>query len=251
MQILRGRLWEHLRSSRVSDWQGRRINVYLTCDNPSLEYFMLNIVSSRRFNAALKIAAFSIGLGAMVSAGLAQQPVPVRVRGVIDSTDGSTLQVKLRDGAIRVVHLSDKTRIAALAKASLADVKVDSFVGITSVPDGHGGQRAVEIHIFPEAMRGAGEGQRPWDLLPNSTMTNATVATAVAGVDGQTIKVKYKGGEAEVATTPETQIVTLGKGDRDELKAGMPVVIMGAKRDDGDIDAGAVNIGRDGLKPPM
>jgi hypothetical protein len=212
---------------------------------------MLKIASSKGFTGLLTIASLSLGLSALVSVGFAQQPSPVRLRGVIDATDGSTLQVKLRDGAVRVVHLADKARIGALAKATLADVKIDSFVGITSVPDGNGGQRAVEIHIFPDALRGTGEGQRPWDLLPNSTMTNATVATTVASVNGQTIKVKYKGGETEVATTPETQIVALENGDRSELKAGTAVVVIGVKRADGDIDAGIVNFGRDGLKPPM
>jgi hypothetical protein len=212
---------------------------------------MLKIASLKGADAALKIAAFSLGLCATVSTGVAQQPAPVRLRGVIDATDGSTVQLKLRDGAIRVVHIADAARITATVKASLADIKTDSFVGITSVPDGHGGQRAVEIHIFPDAMRGTGEGQRPWDLLPNSSMTNATVANAVAGVDGQTIKVKYKGGEAEVTTTPETQIVAMEKGDKSELKPGVAVVAMGPKRENGEIDATVINFGRDGVKPPM
>jgi hypothetical protein len=120
------------------------------------------------------------------------------------------------------------------------------------MPQSDGSQKAVEIHIFPEPLRGVGEGHRPWDLVPNSTMTNATVAQMVKGVEGNEITLKYKDGEKKILVTPETAIVTFVPGDRSELKPGAKIFIAAAnKKDDGTLEAASVSVGRDGLTPPM
>ena len=119
------------------------------------------------------------------------------------------------------------------------------------MPGPDGGQNAVEVHVFPESMRGTGEGSRPFDLRPNSTMTNATVAESVAGNDGHTLLIKYKDGEKKVLVSPDTPVVTYVPGDKSELKAGAKVIAFFKKLPDGSFEAGRVSVGRDGLTPPM
>lgn len=119
------------------------------------------------------------------------------------------------------------------------------------MPEPDGSQRALAIHIFPEAMRGVGEGHRPWDLRPNSTMTNAAVDSTVSSIDGQVLVVKYKDGEKKVVVPPNTPIVSYANGDRAELKAGAQVIVMAATRKpDGSLEANRINVGR-GVTPPM
>ena len=142
-------------------------------------------------------------------------------------------------------------RVVDVVKISLADVKVGSFVGATTVPGPDGIATAVEVHVFPEEMRGTGEGSRPYDLRPNSTMTNATVAESVAGNDGHTLLVKYKDGEKKVVVAPETPVVSFVPGDKSELKAGAKVIAFMKKLPDGSYETNRVNVGRDGLTPPM
>lgn len=199
-----------------------------------------------------------VGTGAVLAVTLlssvawAQQPQPVRIRGSIESVDGAMLTVKTRDGDERKVHLSDNVAVTGITKTTLADIKPGSYIGVTGQPQPDGSQKAIAIHIFPEAMRGTGEGFRPWDLRPNSTMTNATVDQKVAATDGQTLTVKYKDGEKKVTVTPETPIVTFVPGNKSELKAGAKIIIMGAtKKEDGTYDTARVNVGLDGLTPPM
>ena len=187
-----------------------------------------------------------------VSASFAQQPPPVRVRGTVEGADGPMLTVKTREGAAVKVKLTDNVAVRGIIKASLADIKDNSFIGVTGIPQADGSQKAVEIHIFPEAMRGTGEGHRPWDLQPGSTMTNATVAQMVKAVDGQTITLKYKDGEKKIVVVPETAIVTYVPGSKDELKPGAKIFIgAAAKKEDGTLEAAAVSVGRDGITPPM
>jgi outer membrane lipoprotein SlyB len=205
------------------------------------------------------VSLFSrVGAGTMLAATLlvsgawAQQPQPVRIRGSIESVDGAMLTVKTRDGDERKVHLSDNVAVTGIARITLADIKPGSYIGVTGQPQPDGTQKAIAIHIFPEAMRGTGEGFRPWDLRPNSTMTNATVDQKVEATDGQTLTVKYKDGEKKVTVTPETPIVTFVPGNKAELKAGAKIIIMGAaKNDDGTFETSRVNVGLDGLTPPM
>ncbi|WP_425987782.1 hypothetical protein [Afipia sp. DC4300-2b1] len=189
------------------------------------------------------------------SYALAQQsPISntLRVRGAVESLDGETLRLKSRDGAEVVLHLPADAGVAGVAKISLTDVKVGSYIGVTSVPDADGSQKAVEVHVFPEAMRGTGDGTRPWDLKPNSSMTNGAVDDrTVTGNDGHTLTVKYKGGDRKVLVTPETTVVTFVPATRSEIKAGAPVFAIATKKPDGTLDVARLSIGRDGITPPM
>jgi len=177
---------------------------------------------------------------------------PVRVRGTIENVDGTTYMVKDRAGAEHKVVLADKAALVALVRSSIADIKPGMFVGCTAVPEADGGLRAVEVHIFPEAMRGVGEGHRPWDLKPNSTMTNANVESSVASNDGQTLTMKYKDGEKKITVTPDTVVVTYAPGDAKEVTRGVQIFIPAAeKQPDGSLKTARINYGRNGLAPPM
>ena len=177
---------------------------------------------------------------------------PVRIRGTIEKFDGNNLTVKSRDGAELKVALAANALVVAIVKASMADVKQGTFVGVTGMPQADGSQRAIEVHIFPESMRGTGEGHYPWDLRPGSTMTNANVEQMVTGVDGQTLSVKYKDGEKKLIVPPDATIVTYMPGDKSELKPGTKIFIAAAKKlPDGTLEAPRVNYGRDGITPPM
>jgi hypothetical protein len=196
----------------------------------------------------------TIGLTVFLAAPIAsaQDSPPVRVRGTIERVDGQNIVVKSRNGDEITVVLADNARIVALVKASLADIKAGSFVGITGMPQPDGSQRAVEVHVFPEAMRGTGEGHYAWDLQPQSTMTNGNVEQTVVGVDGQTLTLSYKGGEKKIVVQPDTPIVSYVPADRSELKPGLKIFIGAAKKQaDGTLLAPRVNFGRDGLTPPM
>jgi hypothetical protein len=189
---------------------------------------------------------------AFVTAASAQQPPTVRIRGTIEAVDGATLSIKSRDGSDVKVNITDNIAVTGVAKASLSDIKEGSYIGVSAMPEPDGTQKAIAVHIFPEAQRGAAEGFRPWDLRPNSTMTNATVAQTVAGVDGQTIMVKYKDGEKKVVVPPDTPIVAFAPGDKAEIKPGAKIIIFGAtKKEDGTLETGRIAIGRDGIAPPM
>lgn len=177
----------------------------------------------------------------------------MRVRGAVESVDGSTLMVKSRDGAdLKIAVTGEKPVYTALEKASLADIKPGAYIGVTSLPQTDGTLKAVAVHLFPEAARGTGEGHRAWDQQPQSMMTNATVETAVAGVDGQTVMVKYKDGEKKVMITPQTAIVRMVPGAATDVKAGTKVIIFAAtKGGDGGWTTQRVTYGKDGLTPPM
>ncbi len=183
---------------------------------------------------------------------LAQQPPsPSRVRGVIEAVDGDMLTVKSRDGDEVKLRMTADMRVVGIIKIPLSDIKVGSFIGTTTVPGPDGSQNAVEVHVFPENMRGTGEGSRPYDLKPNSSMTNATVAESVAGNDGHTLMVKYKDGEKKVVVSPDTPVVTYVPADRSDLKAGAKVIAFMKKLPDGSFETNRVSVGRDGLTPPM
>jgi hypothetical protein len=193
---------------------------------------------------------------AMVAAStlyaIAQQPPsPARVRGAIESVDGDVLSVKSRGGEDVKLHMTPDMRVVGITKISLSDIKVGSFIGTTTVPGPDGVPTAVEVHVFPEDMRGTGEGSRPYDLRPNSTMTNATVTESVVGNDGHTLLVKYKDGEKKVVVTPETPVVTYVPADKADLKAGAKVIAFIKKLPDGTFETNRVSVGRDGLTPPM
>ncbi|MGT2438069.1 hypothetical protein ACU4GH_22050 [Bradyrhizobium betae] len=195
------------------------------------------------------VAAFAVV--SIVSAS-AQQTPTVRIRGTIEGVDGNTLAIKTREGADVKVKMTDNVAVFAVVKTSLSEIKDGSYIGVTGLPEPDGTQKAIAVHIFPENQRGAAEGFRPWDARANSTMTNATVAQTVKGTDGQNITVKYKDGEKKVVVPPETPIVTFIASDKSEIKPGAKLIIFGAvKKDDGSLEANRVNVGRDGITPPM
>jgi hypothetical protein len=186
------------------------------------------------------------------SATWAQQPPTVRIRGTIESADGPVLTVKSREGADVKVRVTNDVTVIGVAKATMTEIKPGSYIGVSAMPEADGTQKALAVHIFPEAQRGAAEGFRPWDLRAGSTMTNATVAQTVEGTDGQNILVRYKDGEKKVVVPPETPIVAFVSGDKSELKAGAKIIIFGAtKKSDGTLEANRVGVGRDGIAPPM
>jgi uncharacterized protein Veg len=190
------------------------------------------------------VGAAAFGLILATSIAFAQQAQTVRVRGTVEAADGPVITVKARDGKTYKIKLNDNAAVRGI-------IKENSFIGVTGMPQADGSQKAVEIHIFPEPMRGTGEGHRPWDLMPNSTMTNATVAQMVKGVQGDEITLKYKDGEKKIHVAPDTVIVTYVTGDKSELKPGAKIFIAGAnKKEDGTLEAAAVSVGRDGITPP-
>jgi hypothetical protein len=199
-------------------------------------------------------ALAGIVLGALtiiVPGDAAQAQDTVRVRGTIARIDGATYLIKARDGAELKVALADNAQIAAVVKASLADIKQGLFVGVTAMPQADGSLSALEAHIFPEAMRGTGEGHYSWDLRPKSTMTNANVDQVVTAVDGQTLTLKYKDGEKKIFVAADTPIVAYVRGDNNDLKPGAKVFIAAVKQPDGPLQGRAWRIGRDGVTPPM
>ena len=197
------------------------------------------------------LAALTV-LSVLGSAAWAQQPPPVRIRGTIEAVDGATLSIKTREGTDMKVRMTDNVAVFGVVKTALSEIKEGSYIGVTAMPEPDGVQKAVAVHIFPENQRGAAEGFRPWDQRPGSTMTNATVAETVKGTDGQNILVKYKDGEKKVVVPPDTPIVTFVAGDKSEVKPGVKVIIFSAtKKDDGTLEAARVNVGRDGITPPM
>jgi hypothetical protein len=203
-------------------------------------------------NKTIRSVATVGGFLLAFAASIAWAQETVRVRGTIERAEGQTLVVKARDGADLKVVLANDAQIVGVVKASLSDIKPGTFVGVTGLPQPDGSQKAVEVHIFPEAMRGTGEGHRPWDLQPQSTMTNANVDHVVTGVDGQTLTLKYKEGEKKITVSPDTPIVTYAPGDKSELKPGVKIFIAAAKKEpDGTLEAPRVNFGKNGLTPPM
>jgi Domain of unknown function (DUF5666) len=212
--------------------------------------------NGRNFMKAKKVAALAsvvLGAVAMMASGIgtASAQDTVRVRGTIERIDGSTYVVKARDGVELKVALADNAQIAGVVKASLSDIKQGSFVGVTAMPKADGSQSALEVHIFPEAMRGTGEGHYPWDLRPQSTMTNANVEQVVTAVDGQTLTLKYKDGEKKIFVPTSTPIVVYVQGDKSDLKPGAKVFIAAIKQPDGTLQGRAWRVGRDGVTPPM
>ena len=192
-------------------------------------------------------------LALVLAAGAFAQTPPTRIRGQIEKVDGDVLTVKARDGTMMNVKLAEKARITAMVKATPADIKTGSFIGVTAMPQADGSQKAIGLHIFMDAQRGVvAEGFRPWDREPGSTMTNANVETKVTGVDGDTITVKYKDGEKKVLVPPNTPVVAFAPGDMGDIKPGAMMIVMAAqKQPDGSFLAPAINVGRAGAAPPM
>jgi hypothetical protein len=175
----------------------------------------------------------------------------VRVRGTVESVDGSKLTVKTREGNSTAIKLNDNWKVTGVIKASLNDIKPGDFVGIASLPKSRGGDGALEVLIFPAAMKGTGEGSYPWDLKPNSTMTNATVSNAVKDVDGRNITVTFHGKEKTISVAEDTAVVTFAAAAQGDLKPGMTVFVPSQKAEDGTLSTGNVIAGTNGIVPPM
>jgi hypothetical protein len=192
------------------------------------------------------------GLAFIFAASAASAQETVRIRGEIESVNGPVYLVKNRDGAELKLTVTDKPLYVAIVKATMADIKPGMFVGATGQTQPDGSQKAIEVHIFPESMRGTGEGHYDWDLKPNTKMTNANVDQTVNGNDGQTLSVKYKDGEKKILVTPETAVVTYVPGSKDDLKPGIKIFVGAAKKmADGTVSTPRVTYGKDGLTPPM
>src|ERR1700733_462705 len=205
----------------------------------------------RRSSLSRPLVAMAVLVASSLYAVAQQSPTPSRVRGTIEGVDGDVLSVKSRSGEDVKLHMTGDIKVVGIIKISLADIKVGSFVGATTVPGPDGSQNAVEVHVFPEDMRGTGEGSRPYDLRPNSSMTNATVAESVVGNDGNTLLIRYKGGEKKVVVSADTPVVTYVPADKSDLKAGAKVIAFMKKLPDGSFETNRVSVGRDGLTPPM
>jgi hypothetical protein len=199
-----------------------------------------------------RAAIVAAGLGLITASTAWAQPSPGRIRGQIEKADGGMLSVKTRDGAMLNVKLADDARVSALVKASLSDIKDDTFIGIAGMPQPDGSIKAFSVHIFLPAQRGVvADRHGPWDAKPESTMTNAYVGSKVTGKDGETLTVKYKDGEKKVVVAPDTVIAAVAPGNKDELKPGAQIIIMASdKQADGSVLAKTLYVGRS-LTPAM
>ena len=199
-------------------------------------------------------AALAVAAALAATAASAQTPAPapqtVRLRGVIEKVDGNTVTAKSDKGDEVKINLADKMMVVGVVKATMADIKEGSYIGSGAMPQPDGSQKAIEVHIFAESMRGTGDGHRPWDGAPNSTMTNGTVGTTVTGVTGPVVTVKYKDGEKNIVVGPDVPIVRYEVMDTGALKPGIAFsVLAAAKQSDGSYNISRINIGRDGVVP--
>lgn len=199
----------------------------------------------------MRALAFAL---ALVSASAAAQPFAPetrRVTGTIERLDGDDVTVRaVEGGGTTTVHLTKNAAVYGVARATLADIKPDSFIGAGAISQADGTQRALRVTVFPESLRGTGEGFRPWDRAPGGTMTNATVAETVKSVDGEIVTVKYKDGEKRIVIPPDARILEYLPGARSELKVGAAVAIARAKRKlDGSWEADRITVGRGGVMP--
>jgi hypothetical protein len=194
--------------------------------------------------------AATLGLVLIVAPSLAQNATPIRIRGTIDAVNGSKLDVTSRAGEKVSVSLAADATVTLIAPAQISDIKSGGFIGTAAMPQSDGSLKALEVQVFPESMRGSGEGQRDYDLQPQSTMTNATVYDVV-GTTGRTLTLKWQGKETKLTVPPDAPIITYEKGDRDMLKPGAHVIVNGTKGADGALVATRVAVGKNGLTPPM
>jgi hypothetical protein len=201
------------------------------------------------------VLAVYFGSAHVVSAQTpAPQTKPVTIRGKIAAAEKQSVKVTTSGGDVSV-KLPEDVRIGGVEAAKLSDISAGSYVGTTAVKQSDGNLKALEVHIFPESARGTGEGHRPWDLQPGSTMTNANVEkveqVAVEKLQGQMLTLKYKGGEQKVLIPPGTPIVKNVAGDRSLLTPGTGVYIQAVRGDDGTLTATRVTAGMGGIMPPM
>jgi hypothetical protein len=193
------------------------------------------------------LAALSFALVGIALPASAQEIV--RIRGTIERIEGPVYVIKSREGTELKLTLTDNPLYVAIAPSTMADIKPGMFIGSAGMMQPDGTQKAIEVHIFPESMRGTGEGHYDWDLKPQSKMTNGNVEQSVSGVDGPVLSVKYKDGEKKLLVTPETVVVTYVHGNKDELKPGTKVFVAAKKQPDGTFQAPRITYGRNGAGP--
>jgi hypothetical protein len=201
-------------------------------------------------NVSLASLTLATAIAALASTSAAAAE-GVRVRGTVVSVSADTLTVKSRNGDDVAIKLDPGWKAGGIARARLADIKPGDFVGIASLPTGAGGDGALEVLIFPPAMRGTGEGSYGWDLKPNSTMTNGSVSEAVKSVEGTTVNVVYHGQSRKIVVTPATPVVTFAPAVNADVKQGAAVFVPASRADDGRLSTGQVVVGKDGVVPPM
>jgi hypothetical protein len=181
----------------------------------------------------------------------AQNAPPTRIRGTIAALDGQTLSINTREGSKVDVLLNDPLTVSTVKKVDLADIKPGAYVGIATRTAPHGELQALEVLVFPEAMRGAGEGHYAWDLEPGSMMTNGTVTGAVQATSGRELSMSFKGDTNKIIVPPSVPIVTFAPAERSDLKPGAPVMFGATKNTEGKLAASRVTVGKDGVAPPM
>jgi len=200
-------------------------------------------------------AIVAVLIGFFIVPALAQTTptsTPIRVRGTVEKLDGQNLTVKSRDGQSLTIALAANVIVSYLTKKTVADIKTGDFVASTGAKGTDGKLHAIEVRIFPENLRGVGEGQYPWDLKPDSIMTNATVGTITKSPQGNVLKVSYKGAESEFAIDPDTPVYgTATDGDTSLLKPGAAVFVIAQKQDDGKLASSRLYVEKDGIKPSM
>ncbi len=187
---------------------------------------------------------------AFAAGAFAQQPPSVRISGTVESFDGHVLAIKSAKLGEVMVNLTGDAAVFGVSKATLADVKPGSYIGVGAMPQADGSQRAIQVTVFADVQRGLGEGHRPWTARPNSTMTNGAVDQTVESVGGRVLMVKYKGGEQKIVVPSDAVILAYAVGDKSELKPGAHVAIIRAlKKSDGSLEASRVNVGRGEIIP--
>jgi len=180
---------------------------------------------------------------------LAQTQPPQRIRGTIEAMNGPVMTIAARGGGTATVTLADDATVRTVAPADIRDIKPGTYIGSAAMPQPDGSLRALEVQVFPESMRGVGEGQHPFDLQPGSTMTNAT-AGDVQGTDGRVVTLRYQGTETKLVVPPDVPVITYEPGSRTQLVKGAHVIVSAVKADDGSLVSHAVQVGKDGLVPP-
>jgi hypothetical protein len=200
---------------------------------------------------SVRLGSAGVLLACGLALALAQAAQPLRVRGTVVSLSDPTLVVHTREGTEVSITLASNWTVSGVVKANIDDIKPGTFVGVAALPSPGNELRAIEVLIFPEAMRGLGEGHYPWDLLPESSMTNATVASVVEGVNGRTLKLTYKSDEKTIAVPPEAPIVTFSAAEKSEVRPGAAVFVPAQRQTNGTLHATRVLVGKEGLVPPM
>ena len=200
-----------------------------------------------------RIGMMVAALAICANVAFAQAPAgtPTRIRGEVLNLKGNVLTVKARSGETLKINVDDKLLVVSVVKISMNQIKPGSFIGTTSVPQSDGSRKAIEVHVFPEAMRGTGEGDRDWDLMPNSKMTNAIIGAVVEGKAGRVLTLDYKGGTVKVTVPKTASVVGYEPADRSVIVPGAKIFVVALKAADGTLSAPRINIGKNGLTPPM